>query len=180
VLLVDPDVPPPPPPRPPASYTVTLRLSEARDLPATDANGSLNPYATVELVDVLRGEPLATPRKHTTKTCRKTLHPVWHAECAWRRLDGEQPDRLALKVTVYDSDLGGLSWHVLGGFTVPLSRGCTVSGQRAQWYPLAAVGATGEAVASGQAKLEFSVADVSVAPPPPLSSCLHTAVVKVT
>jgi hypothetical protein len=155
--MVDPDAPLPPP-RPPSSYTVTLRLAEARDLPpvsdhhhqshSTNPQGYAGLYATIELVDLLHAKPLAKARKHTSKTCHKTMRPFWNAECVWPGLDVEQPESLAMKVAVYSTSglTGGYSSEVVGGFMVPLAKGLSKDHQAPKWYPLAAVGPSGKPV----------------------------------
>jgi len=158
--MVDPDAPLPPP-RPPPSYTITLRLAEARDLPpvndhhshshhadAHPSQGYAGLYAIIELVDLLHAKPLAKARKHTSKTCHKTMRPFWNADCVWAGLEVEQPESLAMKVTVYSTSglVGGYSSEVVGGFMVPLAKGLSKDNQAAKWYPLAAVGPTGKPI----------------------------------
>jgi hypothetical protein len=136
------------------SHTVVVKLTEPRELASGDKSGNSDPYAVFELVDQATAKPLRKSRKHKTKTVKKTLFPIWDEEFTW--LDVRDTNSVAVKVTVYDA--GTLSSDVLGGFSVPLSKGTSPEGTGAQWYPLEAVVKMGEHVAvSGSVRMEFMV-----------------------
>jgi len=153
---------PPPGARPktaPFRHTVAMKVLEAKELAAADKGGTSDPYAIVELVDASTGKPLKKPRKRKTKTCSKTLQPVWREAVTWADLT-EEVANVLVKVTVYDAD--NFSSQALGMCTVPLSWGTGPKGSGAQWYPLAAVGKanSGGVMASGVVMLDFSVVRV--------------------
>lgn len=118
-----------------AAKTVTLKLAEARDLPAGDANGawSADAYAILELLDAATGKPLHPKKfKHRTATVKQSLHPQWGAACAFEGV-AEDAGGVVVQVTVFDAATrraaGGAA---LGGFSVPLAQGLG-SGSHAQW-----------------------------------------------
>jgi hypothetical protein len=117
-----------------AAKTVSLKLVEARDLSAANANGSSlsNPYATVELVDAATGKPLNPKKfKHTTATAKQSANPQWGAAWAFEGV-AEDVGGVAVRVTVLDASSSRAGGDVLGGFTVPLAQGLG-RGSHAQW-----------------------------------------------
>jgi Ca2+-dependent lipid-binding protein len=135
---------------------VVVKLTEARELTAGDKSGNSDHYAIFELVDQATGKPLQKVRKRRTKTVNKTLAPTWNEEFTW--LNVRDTNSVAVEVTVYDAGTSTLSSDVLGGFSVPLSKGTSPEGTGAQWYPLKTVIRMGNHVAvSGSVRMEFRV-----------------------
>jgi len=79
--------------------TSPFQVIAGRHLPAGDSNGFSNPYIILELVDADTGHSLNPPRKHTTKTCYKTLNPQWNETFSWHDLE-EDVGSLLVKVII--------------------------------------------------------------------------------
>lgn len=101
-----------------APKTVWFTLLRAQDLLAADAGGTSDPFATIELFNMVTGKPAKKPRRTKTKTVKKTLHPVWEEkEVVWANIQ-DNIEELALQVTIFDADM--VTNDTLGEATVPL------------------------------------------------------------
>jgi hypothetical protein len=141
-------------PKPERMGRCWVNLAQARGLQALDRSGTLNTFATAELVFVATGKPVRdAPRKLATTVCERSLKPVWAEEAAWADID-EPRGALALTITVLRAGLGPAG-EPLGSVTLPLSVGET----RGQWFPLKSV----KGAPRGEVQCDF----VAGTPPPP-------------
>jgi hypothetical protein len=108
-----------------------LTIVSARNLAAADYNGSSDPYCYVELIDQRTGNPLTKMFTFKTSTISRSLNPCWLESLQW--MDIEAPfDRLALRISLYDSDFVGLDTF-LGYIQIPftqLLKECTLAKKR--------------------------------------------------
>lgn len=86
---------------------ITVRVIEARNLPATDLNGSSDPYVRLQL----------GRQRFRTKVVKKTLNPSWGEEFSFRvdDLDDE------LTISILDEDKY-FNDDFVGQVKIPMSR----------------------------------------------------------
>ena len=82
-------------------------IIQAKGIAAADSNGLSDPFAIVEVVDMVTGEPLSKLWTHRTAKIRRTLEPCWcDGPHTWSDILAPFA-RLALRVSIYDGDMFG-------------------------------------------------------------------------
>ncbi|VDD74415.1 unnamed protein product [Mesocestoides corti] len=104
-----------------------VRIHNAKNLVAMDANGLSDPYVVCQLLP-------AAGKRFRTRTIPQTLNPIWNETYTFTDFDNKKVEKRVLRFAVLDEDIFGADWlgeyrlglgellpDILSEFAVPLN-----------------------------------------------------------
>jgi hypothetical protein len=95
---------------------IDVTLVRGRDIPAVEGSG--NPFAEIDIIDIDSGKQLSSLWHFKTSTSAKTVNPFWNEGTEWQDILAPF-DRLALRVSIRDSEVN-VADSFLGVCEIPL------------------------------------------------------------